>query len=129
MTHNLGDVFSVPAPAGAHAKKTGAPVKSKIVVRDVHKVFTTKKGAVNVLEGVNLDVRDKEFLAMVGPSGCGRSTLLNCIAAFEPINSGTIEIDGVPVTKPSPKRVFVFQETGILPWLSVWDNIGFGLGK
>jgi NitT/TauT family transport system ATP-binding protein len=130
MTHNLGDVFSVQPTAGAaHAKKTGAPAKSKIVIRDVHKTFSTKKGDVNVLEGVNLDVRDKEFLAIVGPSGCGKSTLLNCIAAFEPINSGSIEIDGEPVTKPSPKRVFVFQETGIFPWLSVWDNIGFGLGK
>lgn len=102
---------------------------TKIVVRDVHKTFGTKKGDVHVLDGVDLEVRAGEFLAIVGPSGCGKSTLLNCIAGFEQITSGTLEIDGEPVTGPSRKRVFVFQETGIFPWYSVWDNIGFGLGK
>ncbi len=101
----------------------------KILVRDVHKTFSTKKGDVQVLEGVDLAVRDREFLAIVGPSGCGKSTLLNCMAGFERISTGSIEIDGVEVTAPSPKRVFVFQETGIFPWFSVWDNIGFGLSR
>jgi len=128
MTPNLGDVFSIPEPRPDVKKSPPAGMKTKIVVRDVHKTFVTKKGVVPVLEGVNLDVRDKEFLAIVGPSGCGKSTLLNCIACFEKYNSGSIEIDGEKVTKPSRKRVFVFQETGIFPWLSVWDNIGFGLG-
>lgn len=127
MTPNLGDVFSIPNPK-PDATKTSNAGKTKIVIRDVKKSFVTKKGVVPVLEGVNLEVRDKEFLAIVGPSGCGKSTLLNCIACFEPYNSGSIEIDGEKVTKPSRKRVFVFQETGIFPWLSVWDNIGFGLG-
>jgi len=102
---------------------------SKISVRGVHKTFKAKKGDVNVLEGIDLDVRPGEFLAIVGPSGCGKSTLLNCMAGFEHPTTGSIQIDGAEVVKPSPKRVFVFQETGILPWFSVWDNIGFGLGK
>jgi len=103
--------------------------QTKIAVSGVHKVFETKKGDVSVLEGVDLDVREGEFLAVVGPSGCGKSTLLNCMAGFERVSTGSIRIDGVEVDKPSPKRVFVFQEPGILPWFSVWDNIGFGLGK
>lgn len=102
---------------------------NKIAIRDVDKSFTTKKGIVHVLNGVSLDVREGEFLAIVGPSGCGKSTLLNCMAGFEHVSTGSIQIDGSEVERPSPKRVFVFQEPGILPWFSVWDNIGFGLGK
>ena len=100
----------------------------KIRVAAVFKSFRTKKETVNVLEGVDLDVRAGEFLAIVGPSGCGKSTLLNCIAGFEGVTAGAIEIDGERVAKPSKKRVFVFQETGIFPWLTVRENIGFGLG-
>ena len=100
----------------------------KIRVSGLFKSFATKKGAVDVLEGVDLAVRPEEFLAIVGPSGCGKSTLLACIAGFERATRGTIEIDGAAVAGPSKKRVFVFQETGIFPWLTVRENIGFGLG-
>jgi NitT/TauT family transport system ATP-binding protein len=120
---HLEDAFAVHAP-----QRAPATAAAKIVIRDVTKTFRTKKGDVPVLRGVSLEVRDHEFLAIVGPSGCGKSTILNCIAGFEPFDSGSIEIDGEPVRKPSPKRVFVFQEPGIFPWLTVWDNIGFGLG-
>jgi ABC-type nitrate/sulfonate/bicarbonate transport system ATPase subunit len=106
---------------------TDADGKPKIVIRDVHKRFRTKKSDVVVLEGVNLEVRNKEFVAIVGPSGCGKTTLLNCVAAFVPYDKGSIEIDGEPVTRPSRKRVFVFQEPAIFPWYSVWDNIAFPL--
>jgi ABC-type nitrate/sulfonate/bicarbonate transport system ATPase subunit len=99
----------------------------KIAVLGVHKTFRTKEGDVVVLDGVDLDVRPEEFLAIVGPSGCGKSTLLNCIAGFEPIDGGRIAIDGETVTGLSRKRVFVFQEAGIFPWLTVRENIGFGL--
>jgi ABC-type nitrate/sulfonate/bicarbonate transport system ATPase subunit len=126
---NLEDAFKVAQVGAAPPAKAAAVGRDKIVIRNVKKTFQTKKGAIPVLENVSLNVREREFLAIVGPSGCGKSTLLNCIAAFEPYDGGTIEIDGEPVTKPSPKRVFVFQETGIFPWLSVWDNIGFGLGR
>jgi ABC-type nitrate/sulfonate/bicarbonate transport system ATPase subunit len=102
-------------------------MSTKIVVRDVQKTFATKKGSVHVLDAVNLEVREGEFLAIVGPSGCGKSTLLNCLAAFERITAGSITIDGSEVTTPDRKRVFVFQEAGIFPWFSVWDNVGFGL--
>ena len=103
------------------------PAEGKITVENVRKTFRTKKGDIAVLDGVSLDVRAEEFVAIVGPSGCGKSTLLNCIAGFEPIDSGRITIDGEAVAGPSRKRVFVFQETGIFPWLTVRENIGFGL--
>lgn len=101
----------------------------KIAVSDVRKEFEKDGEAIHVLDAVDLEIREGEFLAIVGPSGCGKSTLLNCMAGFEPLTSGSILIDGEAVRKPSPKRVFVFQETGIFPWFSVWDNIGFGLKK
>ncbi len=104
-------------------------MKQSIVVENVSKAFENKKGTMTVLEEVNLDVRSGEFLAIVGPSGCGKSTLLSCMAGFERVSTGRILIDGVPIVGPSRRRVFVFQETGIFPWLSVWDNIGFGLDE
>jgi len=103
---------------------SGAP---KIRVAGVSKAFRKGSETVEVLSGIDLDVAAEEFLAIVGPSGCGKSTLLNCIAGFEETTSGSIEIDGERVTRPSMKRVFVFQETGIFPWLTVRENIGFGL--
>jgi len=99
----------------------------KIRVAGVSKAFRKGSETVEVLSGIDLDVAAEEFLAIVGPSGCGKSTLLNCIAGFEETTSGSIEIDGERVTRPSMKRVFVFQETGIFPWLTVRENIGFGL--
>ncbi|MFI5182486.1 MAG: ABC transporter ATP-binding protein [Thermoanaerobaculia bacterium] len=101
---------------------------AKIRIAGVSKAFRKGTETVDVLSGIHLEVGAGEFVAIVGPSGCGKSTLLNCIAGFEGVTSGTISIDGERVTRPSKKRVFVFQETGIFPWLSVEENIGFGLG-
>lgn len=106
-----------------------APAPPKIRVAGVFKTFAAKADTVEVLSGVDLDVLPREFVAIVGPSGCGKSTLLNCIAGFEAATRGSIEIDGERVSRPSPKRVFVFQETGIFPWLTVRENIGFGLRR
>lgn len=101
----------------------------KVRVAGVFKTFAARAETVEVLSGVDLEVGAREFVAIVGPSGCGKSTLLNCIAGFEAVTGGSIEIDGETVSRPSPKRVFVFQETGIFPWLSVRENIGFGLSR
>jgi len=101
---------------------------TKIAIRGVGKVFReTRKGDLHVLDDINLDVAPQDFVCLLGPSGCGKSTLLNMCAGFESYSEGTIKIDGEPVTGPDPRRVFVFQEYGIFPWMSVWDNIAFGL--
>ncbi|MCX4248027.1 ABC transporter ATP-binding protein [Paraliomyxa miuraensis] len=99
----------------------------KIRLRNAHKRFRGDQGDVAVLDGVDLEIREGEFFAIVGPSGCGKSTLLNCLAGFEHLTSGEVTIDGAPVGDPSPRRVFVFQEYAIFPWLSVADNVAFGL--
>ncbi|MBZ4418402.1 ABC transporter ATP-binding protein [Myxococcus sp. RHSTA-1-4] len=80
-----------------------------------------------VLEGINLECREGEFICLLGPSGCGKSTLLNVIGGFLTPTQGQVLIDGQPVTGPDPRRIFVFQERGVFPWLTVEGNIGFGL--
>lgn len=107
-----------------------ASAPTKIAIEGVHKNFEEPgKAPVEVLAGVDLDVREGEFVCLLGPSGCGKSTLLNMCAGFESTPRGSIRIDGVPVRGPDPRRVFVFQEYGIFPWMTVWDNIAFGLPK
>jgi NitT/TauT family transport system ATP-binding protein len=82
-----------------------------------------------VLEDINLDISDGEFICLVGPSGCGKSTLLNAMAGFLSPTSGSVTIDGETVSGPDPRRILVFQERGVFPWLTVEGNIGFGLSK
>lgn len=82
-----------------------------------------------VLEDINLEVSNGEFICLVGPSGCGKSTLLNTMAGFLSPTSGSVAIDGETVVGPDPRRILVFQERGVFPWLTVEGNIGFGLSK
>jgi ABC-type nitrate/sulfonate/bicarbonate transport system ATPase subunit len=86
-------------------------------------------GAVDVLSDITLSVAEGEFVCILGPSGCGKSTLLNIAAGFVQPDAGSVTIDGERVTGPDPRRIFVFQERGVFPWLTVEGNIGFGLFK
>jgi len=84
-------------------------------------------GNVRVLDDINLGVSEGEFVCILGPSGCGKSTLLNIVGGFVRQTEGNVSIDGERVTGPDPRRIFVFQERGVFPWLTVEENIGFGL--
>jgi NitT/TauT family transport system ATP-binding protein len=95
----------------------------KVVFRGINMNF----GGTRVLDDINLSVAAGEFVCILGPSGCGKSTLLNIAGGFVRQNSGEVAIDGEPVTGPDPRRIFVFQERGVFPWLTVEQNIGFGL--
>ncbi|RYD21510.1 MAG: ABC transporter ATP-binding protein, partial [Verrucomicrobiaceae bacterium] len=103
--------------------------ESVIEVRNLWMTFPgkTKNQPVNVLENVNLTVKRGEFVCIVGPSGCGKSTLLNIIGGFLKQTSGDVLVEGKTVAGPDPRRIFVFQENGVFPWLNVEDNVGFGL--
>jgi NitT/TauT family transport system ATP-binding protein len=94
----------------------------------VGKVWPSARGlAVEALREVSLEVADGEFVAIVGPSGCGKSTLLELIAGLEPVSAGRIVADGDEVRGPSAQRCMLFQEHSLFPWLSVEDNVAFGL--
>jgi NitT/TauT family transport system ATP-binding protein len=80
-------------------------------------------GPRTVLSGLDLDVAEKEILAVTGPSGCGKSTLLRTLAGLLPASSGRVVSGGVPVTGTSAERALVFQDDGLLPWRSVRRNV------
>jgi NitT/TauT family transport system ATP-binding protein len=79
------------------------------------------------LDDINLNVSPGEFLCIVGPSGCGKSTLLHLIAGLQPATSGEILIDGKVVKEPGTDRILIFQELGLFPWLTVAQNVEFGM--
>jgi len=111
-------------------KETAVPktaLKTKLCVENVSVTFQRDKDQVHVLENVSLEVGDGEFVCLVGPSGCGKTTLLNAMAGFLAPTAGEIRVDGEVVQGPDPRRIFVFQERGVFPWLTVEGNIGFGL--
>jgi NitT/TauT family transport system ATP-binding protein len=82
--------------------------------------------SIEVLEDVSLAVKRGEFLTIVGPSGCGKTTLLRIFAGLIPLSDGHVLHDGRPVNGPSPSVGFVFQSDNLMPWRTVWDNIGLG---
>jgi NitT/TauT family transport system ATP-binding protein len=106
-----------------------APDRAKLSIRSLEMTFRTEGKETRVLENLSLDVHEGELVCILGPSGCGKSTLLNIVGGFLAPTSGTVAIDGEPVRGPDPRRIFVFQERGVFPWLTVEGNIGFGLGR
>ena len=100
---------------------------TKIRVDDIHKSFATEKGALAVVGGVSFEVGDGEVVALVGPSGCGKTTLMSIIAGFEQPDSGSVQIDGVPHRKPSNQGILISQHGSVFPWLTVRQNLMFGL--
>jgi NitT/TauT family transport system ATP-binding protein len=103
---------------------------AKILIRDLWVSFPAAGGgSVDVLAEISLAVAEGEFICIVGPSGCGKSTLLNVAAGFLSATRGAVLVGGEPVAGPDPRRIFIFQENGVFPWLNVEQNIGFGLSK
>ncbi len=98
-----------------------------IVVDGVGKAYANDRRSTPVLQDIRLAIPRGQFVCLLGPSGCGKSTLLNAIAGFAPPTSGTILCDGAPVAAPGPQRAMVFQEYALFPWMTVAQNVGFGL--
>lgn len=102
-------------------------VTTKLWAEHINMEFGRGDNRIQVLDNISLQVGDGEFLCVVGPSGCGKSTLLSIMAGFLRPTSGEIKIDGEVVSGPDARRIFVFQERGVFPWLTVEGNVGFGL--
>jgi ABC-type nitrate/sulfonate/bicarbonate transport system ATPase subunit len=100
---------------------------AKIVVDDVRKSFPTDNGRMQVIAGIDLTIANGEFVAIVGPSGCGKTTLLNIIAGFDRPDQGSVTIDGAIRNGPSRKGIVISQRGSVFPWLTVAQNLMFGL--
>jgi ABC-type nitrate/sulfonate/bicarbonate transport system ATPase subunit len=100
---------------------------AKLVLQDLSVIFRRRRGGqVVAVEGLNLTVRDKEFVCIVGPSGCGKSTLLRVVAGLNRPTTGAVTLDGAQVTEPGADRGMVFQTYTLFPWLTVQGNVEFG---
>jgi len=102
---------------------------SKLVIENLSRVFPGVHGgaAVTALQPTNLSIGDNDFVTILGPSGCGKSTLLRMVAGLDRPTTGTITLDGRRITAPGPDRGMVFQSYTLFPWLTISQNIAFGL--
>lgn len=99
-----------------------------ITARDITKEFIGPDGEkVTALSNLNADMKAGEFICLIGPSGCGKSTLLRLIAGLSEPNSGDIKLDGQTIRGPGYERGLVFQDPTLFPWLTIYDNIAYGL--
>ncbi|WP_462421777.1 ABC transporter ATP-binding protein [Salinicoccus sp. Marseille-QA3877] len=100
----------------------------KVQLKDVHKEFKKdQKQKLQVLDDINFDIKEGEFVSLLGPSGCGKSTILKLIAGLEKTTSGEVLVNGTKVDKPGTDRIVVFQEGGLFPWMTVKENVSYGL--
>jgi len=101
--------------------------ETRINFENVSVDFATELGPLRVVNDVSFAISENEFICIVGPSGCGKTTLLNIVAGFVQPTQGRVTLDGKPITGPGRDRGVIFQEYGVFPWLTVEQNIMFGL--
>ena len=116
----MATMLDAPAPALSSTRGSSAPF---LEFRDLGQVFHTRRGSFEALREINLSVAQGEFLCVIGHSGCGKSTLLNMVSGFLQPSSGEVTLRGVPVDRPGPDRMVVFQNYSLLPWLTVEQNV------
>src|ERR1700687_5855334 len=116
------------APADTPLHAPPVSQKESIALSGVFRSYANSRGSFTpALQNIDLEIEQGEFVCIVGPSGCGKSTLLHLLAGLDPPTSGAIEIDGKPVQEPGTDRILLFQELGLCPWLTVRQNVEFGL--
>jgi NitT/TauT family transport system ATP-binding protein len=98
-----------------------------IVIQGVGLTYSSAAGSFEALRDINLSIEPGEFICLLGPSGCGKTTLLNTIAGFLEPTAGSVVMDGKRITGPGPDRGVVFQQYAVFPWLTVKENVQFGL--
>jgi bicarbonate transport system ATP-binding protein len=98
-----------------------------LAINQVSKVYPTPQGSYTVLKDVNLTIQEREFICVIGHSGCGKSTLLNMVSGFSQPTTGSVLLQGKPITQPGPDRMVVFQNYSLLPWLTAFENVYLGV--
>src|ERR1700761_3166855 len=98
-----------------------------LTVENLNKTYVSQGSETSALVDINLRIEQVEFVCLLAPSGCGKSPLLKIIAGLIAATSGRITIDGKPVSGPGPERAVVFQDYALFPWMTVRDNVEFGL--
>ncbi len=111
--HQTTEVSSVESPKA----------ENFLVIEGVSKIYPTPDGPYIVLDGVDLQVGEGEFVCIIGHSGCGKSTLLNMVSGFNTPTDGIVLLQDKPITEPGPDRMMVFQNYCLLPWLNVFDPV------
>ncbi|MGV6875308.1 ABC transporter ATP-binding protein [Pseudochelatococcus sp. B33] len=120
------------------AYRSGLTTLDRIVISDVRKTFRLKQGQsitvdgletdqINVLGGIDLKIRQGEFITLVGPSGSGKSVLLDIVGGLTTATSGSVEFDGTPIMKPVPDTSYVFQQYALFPWRTTLANVEYAL--
>ena len=99
----------------------------KLKIQNVSKNYDARNAKVTALNQVNLEIRENEFVCVIGPSGCGKSTLLNIIAGLIEPSQGKVFLDGEEIKGTGKERGVVFQQYALFPWLTVLENVKFGL--
>ena len=99
-----------------------------LTIENLNKTFHIDNNAVAVLRDVNLTVKPGEFISIIGPSGCGKSTLLRLVVGLDREFDGEIRLGNAPIKGPGVNRGMVFQEARLYPWLTIEENVFFGLG-
>ncbi len=98
-----------------------------LIIDNVNKIYDGRSGQVHAVSDANLTVENGEFITVLGPSGCGKSTLLHMLGGFEELTSGSITLDGEPITKPGRDRGMVFQQATLFPWRTIKSNVAWPL--
>jgi len=109
----------------SHLLNSPKPVLAKF--DHVSLAFDTPDGRLNVVDDITYDIYSGDFVSVIGPSGCGKTTMMSMLAGFQKPTAGAVTFDDKPIVGPGPERGVIFQEYGVFPWLTVRDNIAFGL--
>lgn len=114
------------------AQTQASPVVDRaefLAIDNVSKVYPTPTGGYTVLENISVDIKEREFICLIGHSGCGKTTLLNMVSGFNIPTTGEVRLRGQRITKPGPDRMVVFQGYALLPWLTAYENIYLGVDQ
>ncbi|MCP6760342.1 MAG: nitrate ABC transporter ATP-binding protein [Fischerella sp. CENA71] len=105
-------------------------MQSFVNIQGIGKEYHAPNGAKNIiLKDINLEIKQGDFISLIGHSGCGKSTLLNIVAGMDKPSRGYVEVDSIRVQRSGPERMMVFQNYSLLPWLSAWDNVALAVDK